>query len=135
MLINKIKNNFLDKTFLLFVFAGVVGTLTNIVSSSTFSLFLDATLAYVLGYTVALCVTYVVNYKFVFSTKPSLIGFGKFVISYIPNFIILFTLVYVFINILHWNNFIVYGLVAIIALPITFLLVKLFAFKRKENNK
>ena len=56
----------------------------------------------------------------------------KFILSYIPNFVILTSFVYVFVKLLHWNHILVYLLAALIAIPITYVLVKIFTFKERK---
>ncbi|GHV85494.1 hypothetical protein AGMMS50230_11020 [Spirochaetia bacterium] len=127
----KIKQTFWTKEFFLFVFCGGMGTLTNFMFSLLISTRLNPSLAYVCGYAISLFVAYTLNAKLIFKSK---IGFGqfiKFVISYIPNFLILFTFVMVFLNIFSWNKAIVYALAGLLGLPITFLLVKLMVFKKE----
>jgi len=82
----KIKRTYFTKDFILFVFCGGMGTLTN------------------------------------------------FIVSYIPNFLILFTFVLIFLNLLHWNKVIVYALAGLLGLPLTFLLVKMMVFKNGSKR-
>jgi putative flippase GtrA len=126
----KIKTTFFTKDFLLFVFCGGMGTLTNFVFSLAISTALDPSVSYVFGYGISLFVAYGLNAKLIFHKKLSLSDFIKFVISYIPNFLILFTFVLVFLNILGWNKVIVYASAALLGLPLTFILVKIMVFKR-----
>lgn len=62
-------------------------------------------------------------------------GFFKFVLSYIPNFLILFTFVSIFLNLFFWNEVVVYALAAVFGIPVTFVLVKIFAFKKSSETK
>lgn len=121
---------FFSKDFALFVLCGGVGTLTNVVCSGLFSSFLHPILSYGLGYGVSLAVTYSLNAKWIFQQETTWIRFGKFVISYLPNFLILFTFVSLFIGVFGWNRFVVYVLAGCLGLPLTFILVKVFAFGR-----
>ena len=121
----RIKKTYFTKDFILLVFCGGMGTLTNFIISAVISMILNPSVSYVFGYGIGTFVTYTLNTKLVIYQKISFIGFVKFIISYIPNFTILFTFVFVFINLLHWNKFIVYALVGLLGLPVTFLLVKL----------
>ena len=69
---------------------------------------------------------------YIFKRKLKFLDFIKFVISYIPNFLILFTFVFIFINKLHFNKYLVYLLAAIIGLPVTYIILKLKTFKDKK---
>jgi len=124
----KIKSTWLTKDFMLFVFIGGACTLINLICSYAVSMVLDPSVSYLFGYGISLFVTYFLNAKLIFHSKLSFAEYIKFAISYIPNFLILFTFVLVFLNILRWNKIIVYPLAALLALPLTFLLVKFFAF-------
>jgi putative flippase GtrA len=125
----KIKRTYLSRDFILFVFCGGMGTLTNFICSLLISTVLDPSLSYICGYCLSLLVAYTLNAKLIFHSPLAFIALVKFVISYIPNFLILFGFVLVFLNIAGWNKIIVYGLAGLLGLPITFMLVKIIAFR------
>lgn len=81
---------------------------------------------------ISIFITYYLNIKLIFKKKIIFVSFLKFIISYIPNFLILLTFVSVFLNIFYWNKILVYGLAGLLGIPVTFVLVKLYAF-RKNN--
>ena len=128
--VSRMKNTFLSRDFLLFVFCGGMGTLTNFVCSLAISTQINPTAAYVFGYGLSLSVAYALNALLIFNEKLRVNDFVKFVISYIPNFAILFAFVCIFLNIFGWHKVIVYALAALFGLPVTFVLVKLFAFRK-----
>jgi putative flippase GtrA len=130
--IEKARRTYFSKGFILFVFCGGLGTLTNFVFSLIISTALNPSVSYVLGYAISLFVAYSLNAKLIFHHKISHIGFIKFIVSYIPNFLILFTFVLVFLNLLGWNKVIVYALAGLLGLPITFLLVKIMVFNKEK---
>ena len=132
--LEKIRNTFFTPKFLLFVFCGGMGTLTNMGISTLCSLKIDATLAYVCGYFGSSLVTYTLNSKLTFHEGLSLHRYVRFVISYIPNFLILFSFVAVFINILGWNHIFVYGFAAALGLPLTYIIVSVVAFAKKAKS-
>ena len=121
---------FLSKDFALFVLCGGIGTLTNVVCSSLLSSVLHPVLSYGLGYGASLAVTYSLNAAWIFHHGRTWTSFRKFVISYLPNFLILFTFVSLFIGVFGWNRLVVYVLAGCLGLPLTFILVKVFAFGR-----
>jgi HAD superfamily phosphoserine phosphatase-like hydrolase len=127
----KIKKNYLSGEFFLFVFCGGMGTLTNFIFSMAISTKLNATLSYVFGYAISLFVAYALNARLIFKAKCRMSGFLKFVLSYVPNFVILFTFVAIFLNLFHWNKILVYALAGILGLPITYVLVKILAFGKR----
>jgi len=130
----KIKRTYFTKDFILFVFCGGMGTLTNFIFSLFISMTLNPSVSYVLGYGISLFITYALNAKLIFHHNLSCKGFIKFIVSYIPNFLILFTFVLIFLNLLHWNKVIVYALAGLLGLPLTFILVKIFVFKNGSKR-
>jgi putative flippase GtrA len=130
----KIKRTYFTKEFILFVFCGGMGTLTNFIISLFLSQTINPTAAYVFGYAISLFTAYALNAKLLFKSALGAGQFLKFAVSYIPNFIILFLFVAVFLNILRWNKVLVYGLAGLLGLPLTFILVKLMVFT-KPNRK
>jgi putative flippase GtrA len=129
----KIKKTYFTKEFILFVFCGGMGTLTNFIISAVISMILNPSVSYIFGYVISLFVAYSLNAKLIFHRKITCMGFIKFVLSYVPNFLILFSFVLVFLNLLHWNKIIVYALAGLLGLPITFLLVKIMVFLEEKD--
>jgi putative flippase GtrA len=131
--VEKVRGTYITREFILFVFCGGMGTLTNFVFSLTISIALNPSVSYILGYGISLFVAYGLNAKLIFQDKISYIGFIKFVVSYVPNFLILFTFVLVFLNLMEWNKVIVYALAGLLGLPVTFLLVKIMVFSKEKR--
>ena len=129
--LNVIKKYFLKKDFALFLLIGGVNTLGGVAYSYLYSKVLQANLAFASGYATSLIIAYIINSNFVFHKKLSFKKLIKFAISYIPNFVIQNLLVIFLYNVMHWNILLVYTLAAIIGMPVTFILLKLFAFKGK----
>lgn len=132
-IIEKISRIYLGKEFLLFIFCGGVGTLTNFTFALIISTKVNSTLSYVCGYIISLLVTYALNASLIFKEKYKIDHFMKFVISYIPNFTILFVFVLIFLNIFNWNNALVYALAGLLGIPVTYLLVKILVFKKEKE--
>lgn len=137
--IKKFFSTFLNKQFFLFAAIGIINTLNTTLLSSLYSKVLpdieiipDANIAFMLGYISSLIIAYPLNSFFTFKEKLSLKKFRRFLISYIPNFIIqnvVFVMIYRFIDIPEWLSFFV---AALIGVPVTFLILKFFAFKNKK---
>lgn len=130
-IILKIKSNFINKDFLKFLFIGIVNTLSCTVFATCYGLIVGANIAFVLGYITSLCIGYILNSKFIFYSNLTVTGIIRFSISYIPNFIIQNLIVIVVYNILGFPKIVAYIVAAVIGVPITFLCVKFFAFKKK----
>ena len=90
--------------------------------------------AFVLGYLLSLLIGYIYNSKLNFHEKLSFWRLAKFAVSYIPNFIIQNVIVYTLSSIWDVPQVATYCLAAVISFPITFALVKFYAFA-KENKR
>lgn len=129
-IIEKIKKIFLNKEFVFFIVIGVINTFNGVVFSFIYSSLINENLAFVLGYISGLAISYILNSYITFKEKLSFTKFIKFSVSYIPNFIIQNIVVIITFNILGLHKLIAYCLAAIIGIPVTFILLKFFAFKK-----
>ena len=131
-ILQKAKTIFFDKSFILFILVGMINTINGIVASFLYSLVIkSANLAFIIGYITSLIISYVLNSIITFKEKLQFTKLVKFCISYIPNFVIQNIVVFIIFNLLNWNKLIAYVMAAIIGLPVTFILMKIFAFKKK----
>ncbi len=121
---------FFSREFILFLIVGGINTLNGVLFSWFYSLFLNPNVAFVAGYITSLGIAFLLNSFFIFKEKLKFVRFFKFCISYIPNFIIQNVIVILVYNIMEIEKLIAYVLAAIIGIPVTFLAVKLFAFKK-----
>jgi len=126
--IKKIKGIFITKQFFNFLIVGGINTINGILFSYIYSLFLDVNISFVLGYITAMTISYLLNSLIVFKENMAFWKYIKFCISYIPNFIIQNICVFILYNNLGWNKLIVFVLAAIIGVPVTFIIMKFFAF-------
>ncbi len=129
--INKFKSMFFNKEFIIFIIIGVINTLSSTVFAMIYSSVLPATIAFVPGYLTGVIVSYTLNSIVTFKEKLSLTKFIKFGISTIPNFIIQWGTVYIVVQVLGIHKLIAYGLAAIVGVPVTFVILKLFVFMKK----
>lgn len=130
-LIKRIKDIFLSREFILFLIVGVINTLNGTIFAYIYSIFLNENVAFVLGYISSLIISYILNSFITFKEKLEVRKFIKFAISYIPNFIIQNIVVIIVFNLLNYDKIIAYILAAIIGVPVTFILMKFFAFRHK----
>ena len=114
--------------FLRFVFSGAIGTISNFILSVLLLALVNPVFSYIFGYSFSIFITYFMNSKFVFLEHLSFIKFLKFTLSYIPNFLILFTFVFIFIRVLDFNPILIYAIAGLLGLPVTFVLVKIYTF-------
>jgi len=132
--IKKIKGIFLTKQFFNFLIVGGINTINGILFSYIYSMFLDVNISFVIGYITAMTISYILNSLIVFKENMMFGKYIKFCISYIPNFIIQNIFVLIFYNTLGWNKLIVFLLAAIIGVPVTFIIMKFFAFNKKKEQ-
>lgn len=130
-IITKFKSTFFTVEFIKFVIIGVINTFNGVVFSYIYSNFLNPNIAFIIGYISGLVISYLLNSFITFKSNLHIKKFIKFAISYIPNFIIQNIVVILIFNILGWHILIAYGLAAAIGVPITFILMKFFAFSNK----
>ena len=132
-LISKFKNTFFTKEFILFVIIGVINTFNGVIFAAFYSKFLNGNIAFAAGYISGLFISYILNSLITFKEHLSFYKFIKFAISYIPNFIIQNIAVFIIYNIMGWPNIAAYVLAAAIGVPVTFILMKFFAFSKNQN--
>ncbi|MCH5209626.1 MAG: HAD-IB family phosphatase [Oscillospiraceae bacterium] len=124
---------FFSREFLAFLIVGVINTLSNVVFSTIYSLFIpDTTLAFFPGYVTSNVVSYILNSYITFKEKLGFVKFIKFFISYIPNFIIQTVIVWLFDRFVHGPSVIAYALAAVIGVPVTFVFMKVFTFRKNK---
>lgn len=132
-LVYKLKNTFLTPQFIKFVCIGTINTFIATFFSSIYSIIFNHNIAFGFGYITGLFTSYTLNSFVTFKEKLKLNKFVKFVIASMPNFVIQYIVVLIVINILGLHQIIAYGLAAIIGVPVTFILMKVFTFKKWFN--
>lgn len=123
---------FFSVQFLKFVIVGVLCTLFNVLFSWGYSMFIPSTtLAFLPGYVTANLVSYILNSFATFKERLSFTRFVKYFISYIPNFIIQTIIVFAYEALFPTApGIFAYILAAIIGVPVTFIIMKVFTFKK-----
>lgn len=128
----KFKGTFFSKEFIIFLVIGVINTFNGTIFSYIYSSLLNENIAFAAGYITGLFISYILNSFITFKEVLSFNKFLRFGLSYIPNFIIQNIVVIIVFNIMGLNKLISYILPAIIGIPITFLLLKFYAFNKKR---
>ena len=124
---------FISREFLSFLIVGGINTISNVIFSTIYSIFIpNTTLAFFPGYITSNVVSYLLNSKLTFNEKLGFVKFIKFFISYIPNFVIQTVIVYLFDHFIHGPSVIAYAIAAIIGVPVTFVFMKIFTFKKEK---
>ena len=133
---------FCNREFLSFIIIGGVNTISNAVFSVGYRQILNhiytnqsadwyTNIAFYPGYITANVLAYILNSKLTFKEKLSFKRYCKFFISYIPNFIIQKGIVKLFTMFIGGHAFIAYALAAVIGVPVTFVFMKIFTFRKK----
>ena len=84
-----------------------------------------------IGYVIGNIIAYWMNSRFIFHEVLTWQRYVKFFVSYMPNYLIQNIIVIVFYNMLDFPPIVSYLLAAVLGIPVTFLMVKIFAFGRK----
>ncbi|MDD6397661.1 MAG: GtrA family protein [Selenomonadaceae bacterium] len=131
--LDKLKKHFLTREFFLFLVIGCINTF-----NGTFIAWLCAFLSpynnlnFNIGYIIGNIIAYIMNSYIIFHETLDIVRYVKFFISYIPNYIIQNLIVLIFYNYLGFPPVVSYLLAAILGIPVTFLMVKIFAFGKNE---
>ncbi len=128
---SRIKRTFLSPSFFRFLLVGICNTVATTVFSTLYNRLIPAAVpAFALGYISTLVLSFLLNCCFTFKKRP---GFGRFLrytLSYIPNFLVQCASVFLLCNICGLPEILSYAVAAVIGVPLTFILMKIFAFKK-----
>lgn len=128
----RIIKQFLSRDFLTFVFIGFINAFNGIWIAYAYSLFLTSEVySYIVGFCTSLIISYILNSLLNFKSNINITKFIKFSINNIPNFIIQISSVILLLNKLNFSKLLAYAISSVIAVPITFILVKFNVFKSK----
>ena len=128
----ELRRHFWSRSFLLFLLIGGINTFDcTILASFLIWTGIDGNLAFNIGYITSNIIAYWLNSIFLFPEPLRLARYGRFFLSYIPNYLIQNIIVFMVYNLLGLPSVVSFLLAAVIGLPVTFLLVKLFAFQRR----
>lgn len=131
----KLINIFFSKEFFFFLLVGGVNTLNGMLFPTILATFVQPNLAFILSYIPSLAISYVLNSFVTFKDKKlSLIKLLKFYMSYVPNFIIQNVVFFICYNIFDVNKYVGIIAASILGIPVTFLLMKFFAFAKKSEG-
>lgn len=139
---------FLTIQFVIFMLMGIINTAVSVCTASFLDIIHRNFFApdniiriiaehsrsnFIFGYIVSIVTSFFLNCKFTFRQSPTWEKFIKFPISYIPNFIFQYIMVFIFTAI-NWNSTVAYICAAIIGTPLTFAAMKLMVFRRKKTT-
>ena len=128
----KFKRTFISKKFIAFCALGVINTFNDSVFSSLYHMAgLQNNIAAVFGYYTALTIAFFLSSRFVFKKGICIKRYIRFLVSYIPNFVIFFLVTFMTINTWGLPQFWGTMLAAVFGGPITFVIMKIYTFSGK----
>ena len=130
--LEKAKRYFFSFEFFRFLVIGCINTLNGVVFSYLFSRIMHAQVAFWCGYLLSLGISYLLNSAITFHERLSFPKMLRFYVSYIPNFLIQNIVVFLVHGVFGGTELTAYILAAVIGIPVTFILLKLFAFRKKK---
>lgn len=129
----KIKDIFFNKKFVGFCLIGFINTFNTAFFSWLAHLKVQQNIAAIFGYIISLTINYILNSKLVFKKRLKFKRYARYLISYIPNFIIYFMVSFITINTLNIDQFWATIIAAIMGAPLTFAVIMLYAFKKSKK--
>ena len=119
---------FFSRKFLTFCLLGCINTFNAALISFLVEYILQENVASIVGYLGSLTIAFFLSCRFVFKRTPTTKAAIRFFISYIPNFIIFNLVSIITINAWHWNVEWATALSVMVGGPITFFIIKIYAF-------
>ncbi len=127
--IKRMKRFFFRREFIMYILVGFLNAFNGVLFAWIFSLLIQPNLAYALGYMLAVVVSFLINSLLTFKKELSFGRFGRFILSYAPSFVIQNASVFLLHNTWGLAHLTAYIVAALIGIPLTFFLMKVFAFK------
>ena len=132
-LLSGFKHTFVSKKFIGYCLIGIVNTFNTAFFSWLAHFRVQENVAAYIGYFISLTINYILNSIIVFKNRLALRRYFRFLLSYVPNFFI-YTLVSLLkINVMQINQFWATVLATAAGAPVTFVIIKLFAFDNKAK--
>lgn len=133
--LKRLKKTFINRKFLGFCSIGIVNTFNTAFFSWLAHFKVQENVAAHIGFFVSLTINYILNSIIVFKSRLKLRKYLRFLISYIPNLIIYTLVSFITINLWKMDQFWATVLATAAGGPITFVIIKLYAFGNKIKKK
>jgi putative flippase GtrA len=130
-----LKKIFVSKKFLEFCALGCINCLNDSIFSWLAEFIMQKNMAQIVGYLCGLTIAFFITCKLIFKAPPTLNRYAKFLVAYIPNFIIYFLMGFVTLNTLGLNQFLGTFLAAVAGGPITFIIIWVYTFSVPKTTK
>ena len=130
-LLSGFKHTFVSKKFIGYCLIGIVNTFNTAFFSWLAHFRVQENVAAYIGYFISLTINYILNSIIVFRNRLALRRYFRFLLSYVPNFFIYTLVSLLTINVMQINQFWATVLATAAGAPVTFVIIKLFAFGNK----
>ncbi len=127
---------FLNRNFILFCLLGFINTFnTSVISLLSNLLIEQENISAVIGYILSLQGAYLLSCRYIFEEKPTFNKYKRFLISYIPSFVV-YVLVHAgAFSALGLNQFWATFVAVMLSGPLTFFIIKAYAFGKGSMEK
>ena len=132
-LLTGLKCTFLSKKFIGYCLIGIINTFNTAFFSWLAHFKVQENIAAYIGYFISLTINYILNSIIVFKNRLNFRRYFRFLLSYVPNFVIYTLVSLLTINVMQINQFWATVLATAAGAPITFVIIKLFAFGNKAK--
>ncbi len=131
----KLISYFFSRHFLMYIIIGSFNTFnTSIISLLLAQIFYDYPSSY-LAFVISLSIGYLLNAKINFKHKIMLSEYLKFMSIYIPHFLIFATISTIALSVWNFPPFWATAVASVSGAPITYLIMRFFAFGNRKNQK
>lgn len=127
-LLTELKQTFFNKKFIGYCLIGIINTFNTAFFSWLAHFKVQENIAAYIGYFISLTINYILNSIIVFKNRLNFRRYFRFLLSYVPNFVIYTLVSLLTINVMQINQFWATVLATAAGAPITFVIIKLFAF-------
>ena len=128
----KLLRGVLSKNFLVYILIGTFNTLSTAVYSTLCDLIFNEHIATYVAFLMSLSVGYLLNAKFNFHHRRAFSSYLRFMAAYIPHFIIFAAISSFALGVLQLPPFWATVLASASGAPVTFLIMRFFAFSNKK---
>ncbi len=133
--LKRLKATFLNKKFIGFCSIGIINTFNTAFFSWLAHFKIQENISAHIGFFISLTINYILNSLIVFKSRLSLKKYLRFLISYIPNLIIYTLVSFITINLWQLDQFWATVLATAAGGPITFVIIKIYAFGNRIKEK
>ncbi|MBQ8550749.1 MAG: GtrA family protein [Clostridia bacterium] len=133
--LKKLLKSFVSRHFLMYVLIGTFNTLNVAIITHLLAMILHDYPSSYLAYIISLVIGYILNAKMNFRQKLGISACLKFMSAYIPHFFIFAAISTVALSVWNFPPFWATVVASIAGSPVTYLIMRFFAFGNRKKNK